>query len=334
VAYICIKKVGNKKYYYLRKSIKKQGKTISKDICYLGKNLSKINLNELEKKFPDEIKNSKINLKKFLESNYYFEKSKKNSIKENKFFNKTQIAEINSVLNHFKKLKSKKKKQKLEEFKISFITENASAEYYERRPLKKEEVKKLIEKELYPKNKLLSKIHEVINTHKILKFLEKEKPKINIKFIEKIHNMLMEYSGIKGYRNHSIKIKGNAFKPTSEKNIKSELKKLLSWYHKNKTKIHPLALAILFHHKFEKIHPFFRGNGETGRIIMNFMLSSFNYPPIIIPFKKREEYFKTMNKAYKCLEKDLLNTDMKYYKPLIDFMHKQFAKTYWDNFIS
>ena len=66
---------------------------------------------------------------------------------------------------------------------------------------------------------------------------------------------------------------------------------------------------------------------------MNYQLSQFDYPPIIIPSRKKEEYFKAMNKADKAVKTDLLNTDMRYYKDLMDFMHKQFVKTYWDNFV-
>ena len=40
----------------------------------------------------------------------------------------------------------------------------------------------------------------------------------------------------------------------------------------NKNKLHPLVLGSIFHHKFEKIHPFMDGNGRTGRMLLNFIL--------------------------------------------------------------
>jgi len=338
MVYIYKKKSKGKEYYYLRKSIKEEGKIIPKDLCYLGKDFSKINLNELEKKFPQEIKKSKNKLKKFIEFNYYLNKIMDKEIKENKFFNKKQLSEINYILIHYKKFNLKNKKIISKKFEIQFIIENNSIENseltYFNIELEMKKISRFLEKKTPLRKKPLIQIYIIINTKKILDFLKKEKPTINLRLVSEIHDLLLKtMHKTKGFRFSEIKIIRNSFNPSSVKKIKPELKKLISWYKKNKTKIHPLALSILFHHKFEKIHPFLYGNGAVGRILLNYMLSQLDYPPVIIPSKKRKEYFSSMNKAYPCLKNDLLNTDMKYYKPLIDFMHKQFVKTYWDNFV-
>ena len=43
MVYIYKKKIGNKNYYYLRASIEKDGKIITKDVADLGNDLDKIN---------------------------------------------------------------------------------------------------------------------------------------------------------------------------------------------------------------------------------------------------------------------------------------------------
>jgi len=331
MAYICTKTKGNKKYYYLRKSIKGKGKC--KDICYLGRDISKINLKELENKFPNEIKDSKKILKRFIESNFYFEQSRKNKIKENRFFSKKQLMEIEAILTHFRKLKSKTKKETQEKFKIEFITENISLGSVENNLFNTKETEKILKQGIIPKNKSIIQIYKIINTNKILEFLEQEKPILNLKLIEKIPKIILREIFEIGYRKQNKKIPKKPFGFSKAENTKSDLKKLLSWHHKNKTKIPPLALAILFHNKFQKIHPFAGLNGETGRILLNYQLFELGYPPLIIPNKSKKEYYKVMDKAYRCLKNDLLNTDMKYYKALIGFIQKQFVKTYWDNFV-
>lgn len=50
------------------------------------------------------------------------------------------------------------------------------------------------------------------------------------------------------------------------------------------------------HVRFEKIHPFFDGNGRTGRILMNWMLIKANKKPIIIhEGEEQYEYYKWFN---------------------------------------
>ena len=327
MVYLYVKKKGNNKYYYLRKSFRKGKKTFTKEICYIGKNLSKISKEE-------KTETIKKNIAKIIS----LEKIKKLKIKENKFFDKNQITEINAILMNYKKNIGNKgiphKKELFENFNLKFITENISIDSIETKYLNQKEISDLIKNKITPKKQKIDQIYKAINTKKILEFLKKEKPEINLQTIEKISQIILNnLSRITGYRKHNIKIPGKRFKVSDYKNIKSELKKLISWYNKNKTKIPSLALVILFHSKFEKIHPLVDRNGDIGRILINYQLSQFNYPPIIIPRKNKEEYYKVMNKAYPCLKKDLLSTDMKYYSDLINFMHKQFVKTYWENFV-
>ncbi|GAG39592.1 unnamed protein product, partial [marine sediment metagenome] len=60
------------------------------------------------------------------------------------------------------------------------------------------------------------------------------------------------------------------------------------------SKLHPLKLAIEFHARFEKIHPFEDGNGRVGRMLLNAMLLEKGYPPLIIRKTARVAYFSSL----------------------------------------
>lgn len=65
-----------------------------------------------------------------------------------------------------------------------------------------------------------------------------------------------------------------------------------NWGKKSKDQIHPTLLAFQFHLEYVKIHPFYDGNGRTGRLLMNLLLISSGYPPVILKEKDREPYYK------------------------------------------
>ncbi len=335
MVYIHVKKIGEKKYYTLRISIRKNNKIIVKDLCNLGSDLSKIKIENLEKKYKKEIRKSYRTIKKFLDSNYYLEKAKKLKAKKDPYLNKEQIDEINAIKLHYnsKFLKLDKLSQEdiLENFLINFAVNSTSIEG---NTINLRQAQRLFQEDLVPKNKTLREIYDLKNTKKVVNYLQDKKIKLAIKFIEEIHDMLLE--GIdkrKGIRTHDIRIFKQPFKPSPAKYVKADLELLLKWYEKNKNKLHPLILAILFHHKFENIHPFSDGNGRTGRVLMNYILASFGYPPLIISRKFRKEYLDVMNEADGALKKGLTQVDKKYYEQLIEFVNFQLKMSYWDMFL-
>ena len=117
-------------------------------------------------------------------------------------------------------------------------------------------------------------------------------------------------------------------KTTPPEKIEQEMSDLISWYEKNKKKLHPLRLATEFHARFEKIHPFEDGNGRTGRIFLNAMLLESGYPPLIIRKTAKVAYFSSLeayDNGYKDkLERFLLDKIKKtfenFFKVYVDYL--------------
>jgi Fic family protein len=51
-----------------------------------------------------------------------------------------------------------------------------------------------------------------------------------------------------------------------------------------------------FHIQFERIHPFSYGNGQTGRIVMNYSMLQHGLPPLIIEAKDKAVYINILAK--------------------------------------
>ncbi len=132
-----------------------------------------------------------------------------------------------------------------------------------------------------------------------------------------------------GYRTTDNRVFKSHFDSSPGVYVKTDMDLLLKWYKEYKKKLHPLALASIFHHKFEKIHPFADGNGRAGRILMNYILLLNNYPPMVIYKKDRTMYLDALASADKI---GLTQTNNKY-KKLISFMADEMTASYWNVFL-
>jgi Fic family protein len=99
--------------------------------------------------------------------------------------------------------------------------------------------------------------------------------------------------------NHVLTKTGEMFYFASPEETPSKMHDLLEWYREQKElkEINPILLAAEFHYKFIRIHPFDDGNGRTARILMNFILMQFGYPPVIIKTEDKENYYSVLQQA-------------------------------------
>lgn len=83
---------------------------------------------------------------------------------------------------------------------------------------------------------------------------------------------------------------GAKHKPVAPYLIQEQMEKLINEYN-NTTEKNIVKKLAKFHIDFEAIHPFIDGNGRTGRLIVNFELMKYGYPPIDIKYTDRKAYY-------------------------------------------
>lgn len=332
MVYIYKKKIGNKIYYYLRASERKEGKIIVKDIAYLGDNLESVK-KALEKlpKYKKEIRKAYKTINNFLESNKFIEDIKKLKIKKDSFL-KDKLIEVEACKLHYNKVFKKQDKLTQQEILKNFVIEFAhNTTSIEGNTINLAEAKNLLENKTTPKDKTLREIYDLQNTEKTFNWITKLNKEITDDFIIEVHKKLLEKIDPRtGYRTQDVRVLKSNFKATPAPYVKTDMNLLIKWYNQNKTKLHSLALAITFHHKFEKIHPFMDGNGRTGRMLLNYILIKNNYPPLVIRNKNRQKYLNNMQKADKS---DLSKTEIKDYQDLIQFSAEELTNSYWSIFL-
>lgn len=99
--------------------------------------------------------------------------------------------------------------------------------------------------------------------------------------------------------NHVLTETGEIFRFATPEETPPLMHDLLDWYRAKieEPDFDPIILAAEFHYKFIRIHPFDDGNGRTARILMNFILMRFGYPPVIIKTEDKENYFSALQQA-------------------------------------
>lgn len=99
--------------------------------------------------------------------------------------------------------------------------------------------------------------------------------------------------------NHVITVTGETFYFATPEETPALMADLMDWYNERieSEDLNPILLAAEFHHKFISIHPFDDGNGRTARIVMNFILMKYGYPPVIIKTEDKSNYLAALQLA-------------------------------------
>jgi fido (protein-threonine AMPylation protein) len=99
--------------------------------------------------------------------------------------------------------------------------------------------------------------------------------------------------------NHVYNYRDEKFEFADPYEVADKIHELVNWVNAEKEKIeagkknalHPVELAFDFHLRYLTIHPFYDGNGRTGRILTNVILISHGYPPIYIKDDEKSSYY-------------------------------------------
>ena len=309
---------------------------IKKIVLKLGDIDIELTIEEARKNLPiiaedkQEMKKSYRKISLLLETEYYNNKVLKLKLKKDDFLSNS-LEDIEASKIHynevFQKLDQKSKEEVLEDFAIEFAYNTASLEG---NTITLEEAKNFFETGRTPKDRTLREIYDLQNTKNTLFWLLGSKKEIDNNLVIEIHKKLMkDIDERTGYRTKDIRVFKSHFEASLGIYVRTDTNLLLKWYNENKKKLHPFVLATIFHHKFEKIHPFFDGNGRTGRMLMNYILIKTKYPPIVIYKKNRNEYLDALGSADKI---NLTRTD-KEYKNLVNYIASEASASYWNLFL-
>lgn len=288
MAYTEVKNRNGRKYYYRVKS-KRENNKVVKERVYLGYNISKEKLKELEKR------------------------ADKDLMLLSTLLSPEEVDNLEKIKKDFLKEPKETKKNRYESFVSLFTYDSTNIEG---NTLTLQETSALLFDKISPR-KSLREINEVINHKEAFDYLLNYKGDINKKFILKLHELISKNALKEGlekeigkYRTLQVYIRGTKWLPPKPKEVQREMASLLSWYTKNKKKLHPLIVAAYFHSAFETIHPFVDGNGRVGRLLMNFILHKNKFPMINIPNEKKAIY-------YNALEESQTQGNL---RPLIEFL--------------
>jgi Fic family protein len=157
----------------------------------------------------------------------------------------------------------------------------------------------LLQQGISPKEKPLRDIKETENHKTALLYIKENiKKDIDKDFILKLHELLKKDVAEDAGKFRDAQVYVGNLVPIKASMIETEISNLISWYKKNKN-MHPLEIASVFHCIFERLHPFFDGNGRVGRLLFNFILLKNKYPVIIVQNKNKRRYYNALNRADK-----------------------------------
>lgn len=297
--------IRGKKYHYLIKNIRIDGKW-KKFSFYIGKGeFSKTQIETLKKDY-SKIIEKKVN--RYLRSvDPLFTLLTEKQIKE--------LENIRSIyVKTLRKIPAAAKRKYYEWF-LSTFTYDTNA--IEGSTLTLRETSMILFDKITPPGKTLREIYEVENHKKAFDYILNYKGDINKKFVCLIHrllthNILGKYSGV--FRKVKVFIPGAEIIPPKPESVENEFKQLMDWYNKNKKKYHPIVVSSYIHTAFEGIHPFIDFNGRVGRLLLNFILLKNRFPAIDIKNKEKARYYDALQRALKGNLKPFVNFVIKYIK--------------------
>jgi Fic family protein len=184
------------------------------------------------------------------------------------------------------------------------------------------ETKALILFGLTAQGKPLKDHFEITGHDEAVKWIEdivKQKRPLTESFIRELHTLLLQKSyevdsitpdgkptkrriEIGQYKtapNHVLTKTGEIFRFATPEETPAKMHDLMEWLREKQVNsdTEHVLLAAEFHYRFIRIHPFDDGNGRTARLLMNFILMQYGYPPAIIKTEDKENYFNVLRLA-------------------------------------
>lgn len=92
---------------------------------------------------------------------------------------------------------------------------------------------------------------------------------------------------------------GDRFEYASPEETPALMHDLVAWYNEAEKsgQYTPMQLAILFHYRYIRIHPFEDGNGRMARLMVNFVLARHGLPMLVVRSAKKLDYLEALHKS-------------------------------------
>lgn len=124
---------------------------------------------------------------------------------------------------------------------------------------------------------------------------------------------------------------GDRFDYASPEETPALMTDLVDWYNQaeQEGKISPVDLAVLFHYRYIRIHPFEDGNGRIARLLVNYILSRHGYPMIVVRSRLKQEYLEALHRAdliVGAAPADGAHASLKSIRPFHKYMNKLITK--------
>ena len=98
------------------------------------------------------------------------------------------------------------------------------------------------------------------------------------------------------YRTGHVELPGAPFTPPLHTDVPILVTQLVEMLPLGDS-IHPIVQAAWVHAQLTLIHPFFDGNGRTGRLMQDFVLVRRGFLPVGIPPSQRDDYYRALELA-------------------------------------
>jgi len=291
MTYVSKKIIKGKEYFYLVKNVRVDD-TWKKFTVYIGKGkLNRLRLFRLKRKY-SKILDQKV-------ASYMKSTDPLLGILSEKHI--TELENIRAMYKSSHRKMSAVVRERWYEWFLATFTYNTNA--IEGSMVNLPETSMILFEGLAPPDKTMREIREVENHKKAFDYVMAYKGDIGKDFICNIHKIISSgilkknESGV--FRKVQVFIRGSEHVPPKPEEVEKKFKELMLWYRGNKKKYHPVVVSAHMHTAFESIHPFVDYNGRTGRLLLNFILMKYGFPPIAIAYRRRAEYYAAIRYAIK-----------------------------------
>lgn len=201
----------------------------------------------------------------------------------------------------------------LNRFAISFIYESNAIEGSR---LSQMDVAAIVQKQYVKKSLPRPEVKEAENAIKAFEYIQGTDFSLTQKQLKQLHAIVVDGLNVPlGFKKESIVV--NNKKTADPRDVRTELQKLFAWYKNSRGNVHPFERAVIFHNRFEHIHPFTDGNGRIGRLILNWMLLKDGYGVILFKNQNRKAYFSALDKGDEGRHRNILTLATKTYQNTI-----------------